>query len=90
MSRFVRFGVAHVGANVLRAARTSAGFDRGVLTVNTEHFALRADLTNTWGNQQRAKYYTPQDATYHYNDSRDLGSKMTNDTSLLFGLTFWF
>lgn len=56
----------------------------------TEHLALRADLTNTWGNQQRAKYYTPQDGTYGYTDSRDLGAKMTNDTSLLFGLTYWF
>jgi outer membrane beta-barrel protein len=56
----------------------------------TEHLAVRADLTNTWGNQQKAKYYTPQDGTYGYTDSRDLGTKMTNDTSLLFGLTYWF
>ncbi|RYZ84766.1 MAG: outer membrane beta-barrel domain-containing protein [Proteobacteria bacterium] len=56
----------------------------------SEHFALRADLTNTWGNQQKARYYTPNDAKYSYTEARDLGSKMTNDTSLLFGLTYWF
>lgn len=56
----------------------------------TEHFALRADLSNTWANEKRMKYYTPGDAQHGYSGDRDLGTKMTNDTSLLLGVTYWF
>lgn len=58
----------------------------------SEHFALRAELANTWSNQQRYKYYVtlPASAGGAAVTDRDLGKKMTNDTSLLLGLTFWF
>lgn len=56
----------------------------------TEHLAVRADLTNTWGKQERAKYYNPGHGQYGYTDSRKLDEKTANDTSLLFGLTYWF
>jgi len=58
----------------------------------TEHFALRAELANTWSNQQRYKYYVtlPANAGGGAVTDRDLGKKMTNDTSLLLGLTYWF
>ncbi|WP_413581131.1 outer membrane beta-barrel domain-containing protein [Bdellovibrio sp. HCB288] len=53
----------------------------------SEHFALRADLINTWSNQEQSKYY------YNYGGNaitgRDLGSKMVNDTSLMIGITYW-
>jgi outer membrane beta-barrel protein len=57
----------------------------------SEHFALRADLSNTWSSQKRLKYYLPNSGGSHnYTTDRDLGSKMTNDTSLLLGVTYWF
>lgn len=56
----------------------------------TEHWALRADLSNTWANEKRMKYYLPNDPTHGYTADRDLGTKMTNDTSLLLGITYWF
>jgi outer membrane beta-barrel protein len=57
----------------------------------SEHFALRADLSNTWSNQKRLKYYLPNSGGNHnYTSDRDLGTKMTNDTSLLLGITYWF
>ena len=60
----------------------------------SEHFALRAELGNTWSNQQRYKYYVTLPSGVAGAGSvvtdRDLGMKMTNDTSLLLGLTYWF
>ncbi len=56
----------------------------------SEHFALRADLSNTWSNQKRMKYYLPGDSSHGYTGVRDLGTKMINDTSLLLGVTYWF
>jgi len=60
----------------------------------TEHLALRAELGNTWANQQRYKYYVnlPAGVVGAGNPvtDRDLGMKMTNDTNLMFGLTYWF
>jgi outer membrane beta-barrel protein len=60
----------------------------------TEHLALRAELGNTWSNQSRYKYYSTLPAGVvgagSSTGDRDLGTKMTNDTSLLFGLTYWF
>ncbi len=60
----------------------------------TEHLALKAELGNTWSNQQRYKYYSTLPASVSGAGSsvgeRDLGTKMINDTSLLFGLTYWF
>ncbi|WP_413288026.1 outer membrane beta-barrel domain-containing protein [Bdellovibrio sp. HCB337] len=58
----------------------------------TEHLALRAELANTWSNQQRYKYYVtlPTSVGGGAVTDRDLGKKMINDTSLLLGLTYWF
>lgn len=60
----------------------------------SEHFALRAELGNTWSNQQRYKYYStlPSGVTGAGGSTgeRDLGMKMTNDTSLVLGVTYWF
>jgi outer membrane beta-barrel protein len=56
----------------------------------TEHFALRAELGNTWSNQDRTKYYVNNPISGLTTGDRNLGSKMTNDTSVLFGLTYWF
>ena len=60
----------------------------------SEHFALRAELGNTWSNQSRTKYYStiPVGApgAGQSTGDRNLGDKMTNDTSLLLGLTYWF
>ena len=58
----------------------------------SEHFALRAELANTWSSQQRYKYYVtlPASAGGGAVTDRDLGKKMINDTSLLLGLTYWF
>lgn len=56
----------------------------------SEHFALRAELANTWSNQQRYKYYVTNPINGASTGERDLGMKMTNDTSLLLGLTYWF
>jgi outer membrane beta-barrel protein len=59
----------------------------------SEHFALRADLTNTWSNQNQAHYYTPGSVVNGQPVSfteQSTGSKTVNDTQLLFGLTYWF
>ncbi|MGZ3798417.1 MAG: outer membrane beta-barrel domain-containing protein [Pseudobdellovibrionaceae bacterium] len=57
----------------------------------SEHFALRADLSNTWSSQKRLKYYLPNSGGSHnYTTERDLGAKMINDTSMLLGVTYWF
>lgn len=49
----------------------------------TEHLAVRVDLINRYTNENRSKFSTSA-------PSRDLGTKMTNDSSLLLGLTYWF
>lgn len=46
----------------------------------SEHWALRVDFTNTWTSENRKRYNNPD---------RDLPSRTINDTSLLFGLTYW-
>jgi outer membrane beta-barrel protein len=58
----------------------------------TEHFALRAELSNTWSNQARYKYYSNLPASIGGGvvTDRDLGSKMNNDTSMMLGVTYWF
>lgn len=58
----------------------------------SENFALRAELANTWSSQQRFKYYVtlPASVGGAAVTDRDLGKKMTNDTSMLLGLTYWF
>lgn len=60
----------------------------------SEHFALRADLSNTWANEDKQKYYIPgtvaPDGTAVPAGDRDEGEHVINDTSLMFGLTYWF
>ena len=58
----------------------------------TENFALRADLINTWSNQDRLKYYAPGTniGGQVVTGLRDLGNTTINDTSLLFGFTYWY
>lgn len=48
----------------------------------SEHFAIRMDFINKFTNEERFKYSTIA-------PNRDLGSKVTNDTQLLLGLTYW-
>lgn len=58
----------------------------------TQHFAFRVDLINTWSNQERMKYYAPNTNVGGITTgagSRELGSETINDTSLMFGLTYW-
>lgn len=59
----------------------------------SEHFAIRADLINTWSTQDQFKYYTPGGTTDGGqavpNGPRDMGSKTINDTSLMLGITYW-
>ena len=57
----------------------------------SEHFAFRVDLNNTWSNQDQMKYYAPGTVVggTTVSGNRDLGSKMVNDTSLMFGFTYW-
>lgn len=56
----------------------------------SEHLALRAELGNTWSSQQRYKYYVTNPLNGSSTGERDLGKKMTNDTTMMFGLTYWF
>jgi outer membrane beta-barrel protein len=57
----------------------------------TEHFAIRIDLNNTWSSQERQKYYIPGTSVggSTITGVRDLGSQTINDTSLIFGFTYW-
>lgn len=47
----------------------------------SEHFALRFDIMNKWTTEERK--------TYRLNSTSKLGDKTINDTSMLFGLTYW-
>ncbi|MFZ4404321.1 MAG: outer membrane beta-barrel domain-containing protein [Pseudobdellovibrionaceae bacterium] len=49
----------------------------------SEHFALRVELLNRYTSEQKMKWSTT--AT-----DRDQGSKTVNDSSLNFGLTYWY
>ncbi|WP_347357570.1 outer membrane beta-barrel domain-containing protein [Bdellovibrio sp.] len=59
----------------------------------SEHFAIRADLVNTWSTQDKMKYYapgtTPIPGGPAVTGQRDLGSETINDTSLMIGITYW-
>lgn len=58
----------------------------------SEHFAIRADLVNTWSDQKKMRFYAPgtpiPGGTTGPGD-RDLGSENVNDTSLMIGITYW-
>lgn len=57
----------------------------------SEHFAVRADLINTWSSQDKMKYYAPGTSVggTTVTGNRDLGSETINDTSLMIGITYW-
>lgn len=57
----------------------------------SEHFAIRADLVNTWSTQDRMKYYVPGSTVGGVNvtGDRSLGAETINDTSLMIGITYW-
>jgi outer membrane beta-barrel protein len=88
----VNYDIAQVGGN---KNNTAFGYKLGIFQqiFFSEHFALRADLINTWSNQDQQKYYVPGQSLPNGGTaaagSRDLGSKMVNDTSLLVGITYW-
>ncbi|MFM6927654.1 MAG: outer membrane beta-barrel domain-containing protein [Bdellovibrio sp.] len=76
-------------------SKSAFGYKLGVFQqiFFSEHFALRADLINTWSNQEQLKFYVPGQALPGGGNaaagSRDLGSTMINDTSLMIGITYW-
>ncbi len=47
----------------------------------SNHFAFRIDMTNRWTSEEQK--------TYSLSSNRPLGDKTINDTSMLFGLTYW-
>lgn len=57
----------------------------------SEHFAIRADLINTWSTQDKMKYYAPGDVVNGtpVTGVRDQGTETLNDTSLMIGITYW-
>lgn len=57
----------------------------------SEHFAIRADLINTWSTQNKMKYYAPGSSVggTTVTGNRDLGSETINNTSLMIGITYW-
>lgn len=59
----------------------------------SEHFAIRADLVNTWSTQDKRKFYAPgtipPGQTTPVAGDRSLGSESVNDTSLMIGITYW-
>lgn len=59
----------------------------------TEHLALRVELSNTWSNQTKFKYYSAVPIGAGQGTAitdRDQGTKMVNDTSMMLGVTYWF
>ncbi len=59
------------------------GFDITQHFFLSEHFAFRFDFRNRWTNESRERYYRVG------TQERSLGPKQINDTTLLFGLTYW-
>lgn len=59
----------------------------------SEHFAIRADLVNTWSDQKKMRFYAPNSPLPGGGTTgaaaRDLGSENVNDTSLMIGITYW-
>jgi|GEM_PF-717883 len=53
------------------------------------HFALRADFINRWTNEGRLFYNANDKTALTSANGRDMGNKTYNDTSLMFGLTYW-
>ena len=86
----LNYSVAKVDGN---DSKSSFAYKLGVFQqiFFSEHFALRADLINTWSNQDQVKYYVPGSSVNGttVTGNRDQGSKLVNDTSLMFGITYW-
>lgn len=51
----------------------------------TEHFAIRADFTNTWSSQKRLQYT----ANPPVGQKRTMSDEVINDSSIMIGLTYW-
>jgi hypothetical protein len=86
----MNYEVMQMEGNVLKSA---AGFKLGFFQqiFFSDHFAFRVDLNNTWSDQSHIKYYSPGTniGGSIVTGNRDLGNSYINDTSLIFGLTYW-
>lgn len=91
-------GVGNLGYDIAQAegdlSKSTMAYKVGIFQqiFFSEHFAIRADLTNTWSNQEKMKYYAPNTNVGGINTgsgTRDLGSELINDTSLMIGITYW-
>lgn len=83
-----------VSQNTGNVAKSAIGAKLGIFQqiFFSEHFAFRVDLNNTWANEDQAKYYTPGSTLPNGGGVagvNTLGSKTINDTSLMFGFTYW-
>ncbi|WP_413578246.1 outer membrane beta-barrel domain-containing protein [Bdellovibrio sp. HCB290] len=83
-------GLGNVNYNIIKEEgnelKSGIGYKLGVFQqiFFSEHFALRADLINTWTNETQMTY----DSNPSYSP-RNMGDKMVNDTSLMLGITYW-
>lgn len=93
----VSAGLGSINYEIAKAegneSKSTIGYKLGVFQqiFFSEHFALRADLINTWSTQDQLKYYAPGTSVggTTVSGNRDQGSKMVNDTSLMIGITYW-
>lgn len=53
----------------------------------SQHFSFRMDYVNKWTDEEKLRYQIRPGET---EDDRSLGSKSVNDSSLTFGLTYWY
>ncbi|MFN7903581.1 MAG: outer membrane beta-barrel domain-containing protein [Pseudobdellovibrionaceae bacterium] len=53
----------------------------------SQHFSFRMDYVNKWTNEEKLRYQIKANET---EDDRSLGTKSVNDSSLTFGLTYWY
>lgn len=84
----MNYEIAQAEGNI---SKSTVGYRLGIFQqiFFSEHFAIRADLVNTWSTQDRLKYYTVSPIDSSAITGRDLGSEMINDTSLMIGITYW-
>ncbi len=53
----------------------------------SNHFSFRMDYVNKWTDEEKLRYQIKAGET---EDDRGLGKKSVNDSSLTFGLTYWY
>lgn len=93
----ISFGVGSLNYEITQAegnvSKDTMAYKLGVFQqiFFSEHFAIRADLVNTWSTQEKMKYYAPGTNVGGtvVGGQRDLGSETINDTSLMIGITYW-